>query len=61
MTFPPEPLVQIQNNFTELFLIIMIGQLVSEIFMSESVNGRTRGRTRDRVPPGLIQGLPVLF
>ena len=32
MTFPPEPLIQIQNNFTELFLMMTstkIAQTVS--------------------------------
>ena len=31
MTFPPEPLVQIQNNFTELFLILASTKIAQTI------------------------------
>ena len=33
MTFPPEPLVQIQNNFTKLFLMIASPKIAQSSFV----------------------------
>ena len=40
MTFPPEPMVQNQNNFTELF-VIMASIKIAHTFMPGLIQGLT--------------------